>query len=129
MTVKELIKHLEKYPNQEAEVNFIANLVDADNDAFDKEKLDVEFMQQDIEDCPIYDIVVFDRLLQKEKKQENSLHSLLDDNGIINIKLDSFSYHSNIVVTDNDNNVLREIQVGGRFHDSENIINTLGTIL
>lgn len=58
MKVKELIAELQKYPNQEAELNIISNLIDAENDAFDVEKCHIECAQQDIEDTPIYDIYV-----------------------------------------------------------------------
>lgn len=58
MKVKELIAELQKYPNQEAELNIISNLIDVDNDAFDVEKCHIECAQQDIKDAPIYDIYV-----------------------------------------------------------------------
>lgn len=58
MKVKELIAELQKYPNQEAELNIISNLIDVDNDAFDVEKCHIECAQQDIKDTPIYDIYV-----------------------------------------------------------------------
>ena len=58
MTVKELIKELEKYENQDAELNIISNLTDIDDEEYDINDCTIELMQQDMYN-DIYDVMVF----------------------------------------------------------------------
>lgn len=36
MKIKDFIAELQKYPNQNAEINLVSNLIDIDNEAYDK---------------------------------------------------------------------------------------------
>lgn len=58
MTVKELIKQLENYENQDAELNFICNLIDADDEEYDIQDCTIELFQQDMYN-DIYDVMIF----------------------------------------------------------------------
>lgn len=58
MTVKELIKELEKYENQDAELNIISNLTNIDDEEYDVNDCTIDLMQQDIYN-DIYDVMVF----------------------------------------------------------------------
>ena len=124
MTIKDFIAELQKYPNQNAEINLVSNLIDIDNDVYDKENCKIEFSQQDLNQN-IYDVYVFKENTQTEPK----LHDLLEDNDTLIIKLDKKDKYANIVVLNEDENVLREIQVGGRHYQHENITIVLSNIL
>lgn len=125
MTVKELISQLQKYPNQNADINFITNVIDAENEAFDVQNCSIELFQQDVSDTESYDICVF-----KDKKQEEkTLHELLDDETKLSIELDCKNQYSNILITDGKDKVFRDIMVGGRHEMSENIVSILLRLL
>lgn len=125
MTIKEFIAELQKYPNQDAEINIITNVIDENNDAFDKEECEVSFFRQDVSDANVYDICVYKSRLLKEPQ----LHKLLQDNKKLTIELDMNDPHANIVITNPNNEVLREIQVGGRHEQNENICIVLSNLI
>lgn len=125
MKIKDIIKELQKYPNQEAEINFVSNLIDVDNEAFDVENCSVDFFQQDVDNVDYYDVYIF----KENKSTEPTIHELLDDNKKLNIQLDAQDNYANIVITNENKDVLREIQVGGRFKQEENIIKILSSII
>ena len=58
MTVKELIKKLEKYKNQDAELNIISNLTNIDDEEYDINDCTIELWEQDMYN-DIYDVMVF----------------------------------------------------------------------
>ena len=43
MKIKDFIAELQKYPNQDAEINLVSNLIDIDNEAYDKENFNIYF--------------------------------------------------------------------------------------
>lgn len=58
MKVRELIEQLAQYKNQDAELNFIVNTIDVDDEEYDIDCCDIELWQRDL-DLGIYDILVF----------------------------------------------------------------------
>lgn len=58
MTVKELIKELEKYENQDAELNIISNLTNVDDEEYDINDCTIELWQQDMYN-DIYDVMIY----------------------------------------------------------------------
>ena len=118
-TVEEFIKELKKYPNQKAKLNFISNTTCAEDEAFDEEDCEVECMEQDKDYVESYDIIVHK---ENEMHNEESIIELLDEYGKLTIKLnnDPLSSHSIVVLNENEE-VLREIAVGGRFSQEVNV--------
>lgn len=134
MTIREHIQEMLKYPNLDAELNFIVNTHNTDNDAFDKQYMEVSYMEQDKDDVESYDVLVHfseDVEKQREKHREESICELLADRGKLTIQLDTDNLHkANIVIYDEaKDEVLREISVGGRFRNEENICKMLDNIL
>ena len=125
MKVKELIAELQKYPNQDAEINLVSNLIDIDNEAFDSENCDIDFFQQDVDNVDNYDVYIF----KKNVSTEPTIHDLLDDNDKLTIKLDTKDKYANIVILDEKERVLREIQVDGHHSQPENIAIMLSNII
>lgn len=125
MKVKELIAELQKYPNQDAEINLVSNLIDIDNEAFDSENCDIDFFQQDVDNVDNYDVYIF----KKNLSTEPTIHDLLYDNDKLTIKLDTKDKYANIVILDEKERVLREIQVDGRHSQPENIAIILSNII
>lgn len=125
MKVKELISELQKYPNQDAEINLVSNLIDIDNEAFDSENCDIDFFQQDVDNVDNYDVYIF----KKNVSTEPPIHDLLGDNDKLTIKLDTKDKFANIVILDEKERVLREIQVDGRHSQPENIAIMLSNII
>lgn len=126
MTIKELIKELKKYPNQDAEINFISNTILAECDVYDEEKCDIAFMQQDIEDCPIVDIMLYK---DNPCHNEECLSDLLYEHKKLTIDLDTEDEYTNICVSTEDGKVLRDIYVNGHHSAEDNIILRLREIL
>lgn len=129
MTIEDFIKELQKYPNQKAEINFMGNFVNTDNEAYDIENCSVECFQQDCEDKEVYDIFLT-RCLEEERKQDEkrdeSISYLLSEHGKLTIELDNDPWtKESIVILDSNKNVLREIAVGGRFSQEDNICKIL----
>ena len=58
MKVKELIKALEQYQNQDADINILCNLINVDDEQYDVEHCNIDLWQQDIY-CDSYDIMVY----------------------------------------------------------------------
>ena len=58
MTVKALIKKLDKYKNQDAELNIISNLTNIDDEEYDVNDCTVDLMQQDIYN-DVYDVMTY----------------------------------------------------------------------
>lgn len=88
MKVKELIAELQKYPNQEAELNIIANIIDADEEAFGIEKCHIECAQQDIKDAPIYDIYVY-RNKNDASENANTISNCVRNSDWVSIEIDN----------------------------------------
>lgn len=118
-TIEEFIEELKKYPNQKATINFISNTTCPEDDAFDVEDCEVECMEQDKDYVDSYDIMVHKN---NPLHNEESIIELLDQHGklIIELTNEPLSSHS-IVVTNTNNDVLREIAVGGRHRQEVNI--------
>ena len=118
-TVEEFIEELKKYPNQKATLNFISNTTCAEDEAFDEEDCEVECMEQDKDYVESYDIMVHK---ENEMHDEESIIELLDEYGKLTIELnnDPLSSHSIVVLNENEE-VLREIAVGGRHGQEVNI--------
>jgi hypothetical protein len=124
--IKDFIEELKKYPNQDAELNFIVNTTDSDTDIYDIEDCNVECWGQDKEDVDCYDIFVSK---PNELHNDECITELLDTYGKLTIELNRDDDYSNIVVMDKDKNVLRDIQVGGRHYSHENIAIMLSKII
>lgn len=125
-TIKQLIKILEKYPNQDATINFITNTTNVEEEVYDIEDCDIDFFGQDKDWVDSYDIMVFK---DNENHNDECISELLYEHEKLTIELDCNDNHSNIVITDKDKNVLRDIQVGGRHRQNENITLRLRAIL
>lgn len=126
MTIKEMIAELQKYPNQNAEVNLMVNTTNVEDEVFDTEHCEIAFMEQDKEDCPIYDIIVYKE--NKNHYQDDCLMDLLCENEFLNVELRANYIDNSIIVKDNKGNVLRTIICGGRFKPYENALRTLKNI-
>ena len=133
MSIKELIQQLQEYPNQDAEVNFVVNMVNSEDDTFDVEDCEISFFQQDVEDAMSYDLFIHlnDKIEAKRRKhREDSIRNLLAKHRRLTIELDTDALHKNNIVILNENeDVLREIEVGGRHYQHDNIIIMLQTII
>ena len=133
MTIREHIQMMLKYPNLDAELNFIVNTHNTDNDAFDIEHCEVAYMEQDKEDVAYYDVLVHlpsDVEKKREERRDESISSLLGEHRKLTIELDADALHkNNIVILDAEDNVLREIEVGGRHRQEDNIAIILNSIL
>lgn len=133
MTIREHIQMMLKYPNLDAELNFIVNTHNTDNDAFDIEHCEVSYMEQDKEDVAYYDVLVHlpsEEEDKREERRDESISSLLEEHRKLTIELDADALHkNNIVILDEENNVLREIEVGGRHRQEDNIAIILNSIL
>ena len=133
MTIREHIQMMLKYPNLDAELNFIVNTHNTDNDAFDIEHCEVSYMEQDKEDVAYYDVLVHlpsDIEKKREERRDESISSLLGEHRKLTIELDADALHkNNIVILDEEDNVLREIEVGGRHKQEDNIAIILNSIL
>lgn len=133
MTIREHIQMMLKYPNLDAELNFIVNTHNTDNDAFDIEHCEVSYMEQDKEDVAYYDVLVHlpsDIEKKREERRDESISSLLGEHRKLTIELDADALHkNNIVILDAEDNVLREIEVGGRHRQEDNIAIILNSIL
>lgn len=118
-TVEEFIEELKKYPNQKAKLNFISNTTCAEDEAFDIDNCEVECMEQDKDYVDSYDIMVHK---ENPLHNEESIIELLDEYGKLTIELnnDPLSSHSIVVLNENEE-VLREIAVGGRFSQEVNV--------
>lgn len=118
-TIEQFIEELKKYPKQKATINFISNTTCSEDEAFDEEDCEVECMEQDKDYVDSYDIMVHK---ENPLHNEESIIELLDQHGklIIELTNEPLSSHS-IVVTNTNNDVLREIAVGGRHRQEVNI--------
>ena len=133
MTIREHIQMMLKYPNLDAELNFVVNTINSEDDAFDIEHCKVSYMEQDKEDVNSYDVLVHlpsDVEKEREERRDESISSLLGEHRKLTIELDADALHkNNIVILDEENNVLREIEVGGRHRQEDNIAIILNSIL
>lgn len=133
ISVKEFIKELQKYPNQDASLNFISNVINVDNDAFDTEDCDVDLFQQDVEDSLSYDIMISlneETRKKREEKFDESIVNLLSRYGKLRIELNNEPLSSSSIVILNENDeVLREIAVGGRHRQEDNVGIILSSII
>ena len=133
MTIREHIQMMLKYPNLDAELNFVVNTTNSEDDAFDIEHCKVSYMEQDKEDVDSYDVLVHlpsDVEKEREERRDESISSLLGEHRKLTIELDADALHkNNIVILDEEDNVLREIEVGGRHRQEDNIAIILNSIL
>ena len=133
MSIEEFIKELQKYPNQKAEVNFTVNMVNSEDDTYDVENCEVAFFQQDIEEAESYDIMIhLDEWTEskRNKHRKESIRNLLAEHKRIKIELDVDALHKdNILILNENDDVLREIEVGGRHYQEDNICIMLQMIL
>lgn len=133
MSIEEFIKELQKYPNQKADVNFIANMINSEDDTYDVENCKIAFLQQDIEEAESYDIMIhLDEWTEskRNKHREESIRNLLSKYRRLTIELDADALHKdNILILNENEDVLREIEVGGRHYQEDNIILMLQMIL
>ena len=129
--LKELINLLSSYSNQDAEINIISNIINSDEDCFDINNMNLEIMGLDktsIEETQSLDIIITNPNEKKDKRE--NIHKLLQiDYNYLKIELDCLNDYSNIVITDYDGNVVRDIKVGGEFEQEVNIIKILQSIL
>lgn len=121
MTIKEMIAELQKYPNQDAEVNLMVNTTNVEDEVFDTEHCEIAFMEQDKEDCPIYDIMVYKD--NQNHNQDDCLMDLLYTKQ--HLKVELIANEETIIVKDNNDNVLRTIICDDRFRPYENVLRTL----
>ena len=133
MTIREHIQMMLKYPNLDAKLNFVVNTTNSEDDAFDIEHCKVSYMEQDKEDVASYDVLVHlpsEEEDKREERREESITNLLGEHRKLTIELDADALHkNNIVILDEEDNVLREIEVGGRHRQEENIAIILNSIL
>lgn len=133
MTIREHILEMLKYPNLDAELNFIVNTQNSENEVFDIEHCEVAYMEQDKDDLGYYDVLVHlpnEEERERSERADESILGLLSEHKKITIELDTDALHkNNIVILDKEENVLREIEVGGRHRQEENIAIILRSIL
>lgn len=133
MKVEDFIKELQKYPNQKAELNFIVNIHNSENDAYDIDNCEVDCFQQDVENAESYDIMIhLDSETENNtfNRRDESIRNLLSEHRKLTIELDADALHKdNIVILDKEENVLREISVDGRHYQEDNICIILNNIL
>ena len=133
MTIREHIQMMLKYPNLDAELNFVVNTTNSEDDTFDIENCEVSYMEQDKEDVDSYDVMVHlpsDVEKKREERRDESISSLLGEHRKLTIELDADALHkNNIVILDEEDNVLRDIEVGGRHRQEDNIAIILNSIL
>lgn len=133
MSVEDFIKELQKYPNQKANLNFIVNVNNSDDDTYDIENCEVSCFQQDIEDAQSYDVMIHldsETESKRTERRDESVRNLLSEHRKLTIELDADALHkNNIVILDEEENVLREIEVGGRHYQEDNICLILNSIL
>jgi len=133
MTIREHIQQLLKYPNLDAELNFIVNTTNREDETYDIEKCDISYMEQDKEYVDSYDVVIHldsETESKRDERRDESIRNLLSEHRRLTIELDADSLHKdNIVILDEEENVLREIEVGGRHYQEDNIAIILQSIL
>jgi len=133
MTIREHIQAMLKYPNLDAELNFIVNITNREDETYDIENCDISYLQQDVEDAQSYDVVIHldsETESKRDEKRDESIRELLSEHRRLTIELDADSLHKdNIVILDEEENVLREIEVGGRHYQEDNIAIILQSIL
>ena len=133
MTIREHIQEMLKYPNLDAELNFIVNITNSEDETYDIENCDISYLQQDVEDAQSYDIMIHldsETESKRDEKRDESIRELLSEHRRLTIELDADSLHKdNIVILDEEENVLREIEVGGRHYQEDNIAIILQSIL
>lgn len=125
MTIKEMIAELQKYPNQDAEVNLMVNTTNVEDEVFDTEHCEMAFMEQDKEDCPIYDILVYKD--NQGHKEDDCLMDWLYTKQ--HLKVELIANEETIIIKDNNDNVIKTIICDDRFRPYENVLRTLREIL
>lgn len=133
MSVEDFIKELQKYPNQKADLNFIVNINNPDDDTYDIENCEVACFQQFVKNALSYDVMIHldsETENKRTERRNESIRSLLSEHRKLTIELDADALHkNNIVILDKEENVLREIEVGGRHYQEDNIAIILQSIL
>jgi galactitol-specific phosphotransferase system IIB component len=134
MTVRQFIAEMLQYPNLDAEINFKANVANAECEQYDI-PVEVNFTERDITDALSYDIIFSSKHADESMSNEesNDIHLLLWDNrnDEVNITLKKIEDTSNgiICITNQNGDVLREINVGGIHCASDNLMIILQSIL
>lgn len=129
--MRELIGELLQYPNLDAEVNFKVNVVNTDNAELDI-PVEMEFTERDIEDALSYDIILYSDHANKTPtcKEQNAIHQLLQQNNSITIMLDKDDKTDGyIVIKNEENEVLRDVDVGGVHSVEDNLMIVLQSIM
>lgn len=105
MKIKELIKRLQKHPNQETDINIYLNVINTDFDECDEEA-ELEIFNEDCFNEDSLDIIVYPKTLKDDADIEYSIQDFLEVNDEININI---NLTKGILVTDKSGGVLREI--------------------
>ena len=133
MTIEDLINELKKYPNQQAKVNFIANVINEDDEVFDNDGCKISFFQQDVDNVDIYDIAITlgnETESSRNLKRDESIRCLLEKHNRLTIELNNEPLsHNSIVILNENDDVLREISVGGRHSQTDNVSIILSSII
>lgn len=133
MTIEDLIRELKKYPNQKAKVNFIANVINEDDEVFDIDGCKISFFQQDVDNVDIYDIAITlgrEKESSRDSMRDGSIRCLLEKHNRLTIQLNNEpSSLENIVILNEKNDVLREISVYGRYSQTDNVSVILSSII
>lgn len=137
MTVRQFIAEMLQYPNLDAEIYFKANVANTDNAELDI-PVEIEFTERDIEDATSYDIILYSDHANKTPtcEEQNAIHQLLQHNDVVNISLIKSTTEvgrlygeSTILITNEKNDVLREIDVDGIHSVEDNLMIILQSIL
>jgi hypothetical protein len=103
----------------------MVNTTNVEDEVFDTEHCEIAFMEQDKEDCSIYDIMVYKD--NQNHNQDDCLMDLLYTKQHLKVELNA--NEETIIVKDNNDNVLRTIICDDRFRPYENVLRTLRDIL
>lgn len=131
MTIEDLIKELQKYPNQKAKVNFIANVINEDDEVFDIDGCKISFFQQDVDNVDMYDIAItLGNETDSSRNHDESIRCLLEEHNRLTVELNNEPLSpNNIVILNENDDVLREISVGGRYSQTDNVSVILSSII
>ena len=133
MTIDDLIKELQKYPNQKAKANFIANVINEDDEVFDIDGCKISFFQQDVDNVDMYDIAITlsnESESSRDCMRDESIRCLLEEHNRLTIKLNNDPLScENIVILNENDDVLREISVSGRYSQTDNVSVILSSII
>ena len=130
-TVREVITELLKYPNLDAEVYFKANVTNSECEEYDI-PVEINYTERDIEDAMSYDIILSSKHADKTPtcKEQNAIHQLLLQNNSLTIQIEKDNETDGYICIKNENNeVLRDVNVGGIHSVEDNLMIILQSIL